>query len=114
MSLRNHALVWFRRDLRLNDNPIWAEATSTHDTITALYVLDDTLLAGCGPFRRRQLFAELGALDESLRERDGRLLVRHGDPRLVVPYEAERLRACRVYWNADVTPYATARDWARR
>ena len=35
-------LVWFRRDLRLDDNPAWARATSDHDNVVALYVVDPT------------------------------------------------------------------------
>ncbi len=97
-------LVWFRRDLRLSDNPAWAAATGAHRTVTALYVLDDRLLGPAGPFRRRQLLAELRALDDGLRQRGGRLLVRRGDPAAVVPHQAGRSGATRVYWNADVTP----------
>jgi deoxyribodipyrimidine photo-lyase len=104
------AVVWFRRDLRLGDNPAWAAATATHEQVTALYVLDDRLLRAAGPFRRRQMLANLHALDASLRERGGRLLVRRGDPSDVVPREAARAGAGSVYANADVTPYATARD----
>jgi deoxyribodipyrimidine photo-lyase len=104
--------MWFRRDLRLSDNPAWAAATSEHDEVTAVYVLDDRLLATAGPFRRRQLLADVAALDTSLRERGGRVLVRRGDPTVVVAKEAARLGADRVHWNADVTPYATARDAA--
>ena len=109
---RSVGLMWFRRDLRLTDNPAWSAATSEHHEVTALYVLDDRLLSAAGPFRRRQILADLGCLDESLRERGGRLLVRGGDPTVVVPKEAARLGADLVHWNADVTPYATARDSA--
>ncbi|HEX6421040.1 MAG TPA: deoxyribodipyrimidine photo-lyase [Acidimicrobiales bacterium] len=107
-------LVWFRRDLRLSDNPAWAAATAGHDEVTALYVLDECLLRAAGTLRRRQLVAELHALDAGLARRGGRLLVRHGDPAAVVPHEAARLGGARVHWNADVTPYATARDTAVR
>ncbi|MEO6629261.1 MAG: deoxyribodipyrimidine photo-lyase [Aquihabitans sp.] len=103
-------LVWFRRDFRLTDNPAWSEATARHDRIVALFVLDPRLLAASGPFRKAQLLAEVAALDRSLRELGGRLLVRTGDPAEVVPTEARRAEAAGVYWNADVTPYATARD----
>jgi deoxyribodipyrimidine photo-lyase len=106
----SHGLMWFRRDLRLSDNPAWAAATGAHSTVTALYVLDPRLLGAAGPFRRRQLLADLRALDESLGDQGGRLLVRHGDPTRIVVRETVRLGADRVYWNADVTPYATARD----
>jgi deoxyribodipyrimidine photo-lyase len=78
--------------------------------VTALYVLDDHLLRSAGPYRRRQLFADLTALDASLQSRNGCLVLRHGDPRVLVPREAEQLRVSRVYWNADTTPYAVARD----
>ena len=80
--------------------------------MVALYVLDDRLLAAAGPFRRRQLLADVGALDATLRARGGGLLVRRGRPEEVVPAEAARLSAARAYWNADVTPYAVGRDAA--
>ena len=107
-------LVWFRRDLRLSDNPAWAAATSTHERVTALYVLDDRLLATAGPARRAQHLAELHALDASLREHGGRLLVRRGEPEKVVPEVAAELGAPQVHWNADVTPAAQRRDTAVR
>jgi deoxyribodipyrimidine photo-lyase len=103
-------LVWFRRDLRLDDNPAWAAATTGHETVAALYVLDPRLLAAAGPHRRARLEAEVAALDVALAERGGRLLVRTGDPVTVVPAEAARLGAAHTYWNADVSPYATRRD----
>jgi len=106
--------MWFRRDLRLSSNPAWGAATSDHSSVTALYVLDDRLLDAAGPHRRRQLVADLHALDASLHDAGGRLRVRHGDPAEVVPQEAARLRARRVYWNADVTPFAARRDGAVR
>ena len=104
------AIVWFRRDLRLGDNPAWAAATTGHDEVVALYVLDDRLLGPAGPFRRRQLLANLHALDAALQERGGRLSVRNGDPTDVVAAEARRLESEAVYANADVTPFASARD----
>lgn len=102
--------MWFRRDLRLSDNPAWSAATAAHDRVVALFVLDDRLVGASGPFRRAQLFADLGALDRSLAELGGRLLVRRGDPTEVVPREAARAAVSAAYWNADVTPYATERD----
>jgi deoxyribodipyrimidine photo-lyase len=112
--LPRRGLVWFRRDLRLTDNPAWAAATADHAEVTALYVLDDRLLRSAGPLRRRQLVAELHALDAALWRHGGRLLVRRGDPITVVPGEADRRGGARVHWNADVTPYAAARDGAVR
>jgi deoxyribodipyrimidine photo-lyase len=104
------AVVWFRRDLRLADNPAWAEATSAHDAVVALYVLDHALLDRAGPFRRRRILHDLAALDRALAERGGSLRVVDGDPAELVAVEAAELGATDVYANADVTPYAQRRD----
>jgi deoxyribodipyrimidine photo-lyase len=100
-------LVWFRRDLRLADNPAWAAATSDNEQVTALFVLDPRLFR---PAHRRSthLLHTLEALDGDLQARGGRLLVRHGNPTDIVPALAERFDG--VYWNRDVSPYAVGRD----
>ena len=82
-------LVWFRKDLRLTDNPAWAAATSDHDTVAALFVIDPRLWDGAMPHRRAQLAANLQSLDRQLRELGGRLRVELGDPALIVPAAAE-------------------------
>jgi deoxyribodipyrimidine photo-lyase len=111
MRSNDVGLVWFRRDLRLGDNPAWAAATSACRRVIPLFVLDPRLLDSAGPHRRRQLLANLGALDTDLLEvNGGRLHVRSGDPRDVVTEVAGRHRVSNVYWNADVTPYAATRD----
>lgn len=113
MTVDAIGLVWFRRDLRLEDNPAWAAATAEREAVIPLFVLEPRLLAAAGPYRRRYLLASLGALDYDLFERfGGRLLVRVGDPRSLVPEAAEVLAAGGVYWNADTTPYAVRRDAA--
>jgi deoxyribodipyrimidine photo-lyase len=111
-QVTTRAVVWFRRDLRLNDNPAWASASETADRVTALYVLDPTLLRGAGEFRRTQLFAHLHGLDDSLRAYGGRLMVRHGKAQMIVPEVAAARGATLVCANADVTPYARHRDSA--
>jgi deoxyribodipyrimidine photo-lyase len=104
-------VMWFRRDLRLDDNPAWAAATSSHDQVVALFVLDRRLVDAAGPFRRRQLFANLAALDDAVRRHgDGRLCVRWGDPAVVVPEILATVGASGLYLNADVSPFANARD----
>jgi deoxyribodipyrimidine photo-lyase len=108
--MTTRAVVWFRRDLRLGDNPAWAAASERVDRVVALYVLDPVLLTAAGPTRRHQLLAHLRGLDQSLRSQGGRLLVLGGDPIAVVPRVAAACDAVAVYANADVTPYARQRD----
>jgi deoxyribodipyrimidine photo-lyase len=109
-SVTDRAIVWFRRDLRLHDNPAWASASTLADRVTALYVLDPVLLQTAGTFRHAQLMAHLHGLDESLQGHGGRLLVRHGAPEKIVPDVAAACGAVVVSANADVTPYARRRD----
>jgi len=101
-------LVWFRRDLRLGDNPAWTAATHRHDHVRALFVADPKLWSTSGPHRRRQLVAHLRALDARISEIGGRLKVVSGRPLDVVPAEADSVDE--VFWNDDYSPYATRRD----
>lgn len=108
------ALVWFRRDLRLDDNPAWSAATALHDEVTALFVLDDDVCQTAGSHRRAQLLAELHALDRTLAESGGRLRVVRGRTESVVPGEVRRSGAHGLYLNRDVSPASSRRDDAVR
>ena len=108
--MRSAVLAWFRRDLRLRDNPAWADATSSADAVAALVVVEPPLLAAAGRWRRQAYRAALAGLDQSLRETGAALWVAVGDPAEVVPRVAEQIGAARVVVNADVTCWSTARD----
>ncbi len=105
-----HHVVWFRRDLRLGDNPAWAAATQQADEVTALFVLDPALFTNAGPHRQEALVAHLRGLDTELRERGGRLRVEHGKPLTVLPQIVDEVGAGHVHWNRDTTPYSVTRD----
>ncbi len=99
------AVMWFRRDLRLDDNPAWSAATSDHEDVTALFIVDSNLMEAAGDLRRNLLIANLEALDAELKERGGRLRIEEGEPSAVLSDQGGT-----VYWNADYSPYAIARD----
>lgn len=103
------ALAWFRRDLRLHDNPAWAEATKSAE-VAALVVVEPQLLAAAGPLRRRAYLAALAGLDQSLKEVGGSLWVGIGDPASVVPQVARIVGAGAICVNNDVTRWSVARD----
>ena len=106
------AVVWFRRDLRLHDNPAWATATTNHATVLPLFVLDPRLLDDAGEFRAAAVLAAVAGLDAELRLIGGALHVVRGDPRQLIPEVVSRVDAAAVYFNRDVTPYAARRDAA--
>ena len=106
------AIVWFRRDLSLDDNLAWTGATTDHAEVLPVYVLDPRLLDAAGPFRRRQLLASVAALGEAVRAAGGVLSVAAGDPVVEIVRLAREIRADAVVWNDDVTAYARTRDAA--
>ncbi|MGI8900339.1 MAG: cryptochrome/photolyase family protein [Nocardioides sp.] len=104
-----HAVMWFRRDLRLTDNPALLEACAC-DGVLPLFVLDPALWGPAGVSRRAYLCASLRSLDASLRQRHSGLSVLRGDPVREVTLAARELGASRVHVAADYGPYGHRRD----
>ncbi|MDN5860571.1 MAG: DNA photolyase family protein [Pseudonocardia sp.] len=102
------AVVWFRRDLRVRDQPTFLAAAAA-DRVLALFVLDPALLRPSGAARKNFLYGSLRELDAAL---DGRLLIVEGDPVEVVPRVAAAAGAATVHIAADFGPYGIARDEA--
>jgi len=113
VALGTH-IVWYRRDLRLDDHPALRAATGGGGPVVPLFVLDPRLVGAetMSPARLSYLADALHDLDAGLRARGGRLIVRHGDPREVVPAVAAEVGATAVHVSRDVTPFAQARDAA--
>jgi len=103
--------MWFRRDLRLCDNPALVAAAEAGgaDGVVALFVVDPALWGSSGDPRRAFLVACLRALDDDL---GGALLVRHGDPVKEVLAVARHNGAEGVWVSADFGPYGRRRDAA--
>ncbi|HEY3555846.1 MAG TPA: deoxyribodipyrimidine photo-lyase [Kribbella sp.] len=99
-------VMWFRRDLRLSDNPALLDAAAG-GRVVGLFVLDPLLWERSGDPRREQLAASLHSLSAST---GGRLVVRRGDPVAVVPAVAEEVGAASVHVSADYAPYGQRRD----
>ncbi|GEP33842.1 deoxyribodipyrimidine photo-lyase [Nocardioides szechwanensis] len=100
------AVMWFRRDLRLRDNPALLEACAD-GAVLPLFVLDPALWEPAGPARRAYLAASLRSLAGDLP-----LAVVTGDPVRRVVQAAVEVGAERVHVAADFGPYGHARDLA--
>eukprot|EP00898_Chlorokybus_atmophyticus_P004758 jgi/Chlat1/5283/Chrsp35S05193 len=80
-------VFWFRRGLRLHDNPALLAAAQDGGPLYPVFVLDPSRCkpgARCGPTRLRFLFQSLQDLDKSLRAHGTRLVVLRGNPREVL------------------------------
>lgn len=104
------AVMWFRRDLRLSDNPALLDAAAAGDgRVVGLFVLDPTLFAAAGKPRRDHLLTSLRRLSEAMNDR---LVVRSGDPVDLVPRVVRAAGAASVHVAADHGPYGSRRDAA--
>lgn len=101
------AIHWFRRDLRLADNPALLAAGTDGREVVPLFVLDDRLLAASGAPRRAYLLRSLRALDDAT---GGRLVVRRGSPTDVVPALAREVEAAQVHVASSYEPAGRRRD----
>lgn len=98
--------MWFRRDLRLSDNPALCEAADGGQVV-GLFVIDPALVRASGAPRIATLYRTLRALDRQL---DGRLVIRHGRPAEVVPAVVRQSGATAVHAAEDFGPYGRRRD----
>lgn len=106
-------LHWFRKDLRLDDNPALSEAAhdAQHDVVP-FYASDPEWFARPDMAATRVRFV-LGALTElsaAIAARGSRLALAHGDPALTVVRAAQQAGADAVYWNDEYEPALRARD----
>ncbi|TAK70338.1 MAG: deoxyribodipyrimidine photo-lyase [Actinomycetota bacterium] len=99
-------IVLLTRDLRLHDNPSLAAAAT--DQVVPLYVLDPA--AQRSEFRSRFLADCLHDLDDALRKRGSRLVIRRGDTVDQVGRVAEQVGAATVHLAADASSFARRRE----
>jgi deoxyribodipyrimidine photo-lyase len=105
------ALVLFRRDLRLSDNPAWSAACAEHVQVLPVFIqADDDSSWSAGAASRWWLHHALAALDQSLRDAGAGLHLRHGEPLEVLRELIAQSGASAVYWNRLYEPATVARD----
>ncbi len=103
------SIVWFRRDLRVTHHAaLNAAFEHAPGAVLALYVVDPAF-SHAGHARQAALAAALRRLDGEL---GGRLVVRYGDPAVVVPRVAAAVGAAHVFVTRDHGPYGRRRDAA--
>jgi len=107
-------LVWFRRDLRLADNPALLAAVASGRPILPIFIWEegDDLPWPPGGAARWWLSRNLAALRDDLRCAGAELAVLRGKASEIVPALAARLGAAAVHWNRCYEPASILRDTA--
>lgn len=106
-SIAKRNIFWFRRDLRLSDNPALLTAIANSDEIVAVFILDEKLIGESGSKRLAYLGQSLRALDESL---DNKLHLMVGDQVEVLQELLAKYKASEVHISEEFEPYGVARD----
>jgi deoxyribodipyrimidine photo-lyase len=103
------ALVWFRHDLRLNDNPAFIEACSHHRFVIPLYIYNEknSILGGAQSW---WLHHSLTSLRESLAQLGLNLTLRKGNALDIILDLVKKISVDSIYWNRCYEPSAISRD----
>jgi deoxyribodipyrimidine photo-lyase len=106
------AIVWFRRDLRLADNPALRRAVDGGHRVLPVYLHapEEEGDWAAGAASNAWLQRSLAALDASLRDLGSRLVLRSGPSLAAIEQLIEDSGAEAVYWNRLYEPDVLARD----
>ncbi|XP_067270023.1 cryptochrome circadian regulator 3a [Pseudorasbora parva] len=109
-----NSIHWFRKGLRLHDNPALLEAVRGADTVRCVYFLDPWFAgsSNLGVNRWRFLLQCLEDLDSSLRKLNSRLFVIRGQPANVFPRLFKEWKISRLTFEYDFEPFGKERDAA--
>ncbi len=105
------SIVWFRQDLRLDDNPALRAAVAAGDAVVPVFLWgakEESWPPGAAS--RWWLHRSLKALDTSLRAAGSRLIVRRGKVSAVLKELVRETGAEKVFWNQLYEPAAREQD----
>ncbi|EFN51376.1 hypothetical protein CHLNCDRAFT_7260, partial [Chlorella variabilis] len=118
------SIIWFRKGLRLHDNPALLAAAAGADHLCPIFILDPWFLKSdkIGVNRIQFLLESLTDLDASFRARGSRLLVLRGrseeapscQAAASLPGALQEWGVTRLCFEHDTEPYAKRRDVAVR
>ncbi len=105
-------IVWFRRDLRLQDNPALDTAVRAHEKVLCAYVHapEEEKPWQPGAASRWWLHHSLTALDAELRERGAKLHIVVGKSASALAAIVRETGASAIYWNRLYEPSIIERD----
>jgi deoxyribodipyrimidine photo-lyase len=104
-------ILWFRRDLRLDDHPMLAAAIATGRPLIPVFILDpETEALGAAP--KWRLGLGIAAFAEALASVGSRLVLRRGDALGVLTALIAETGAAGVMWSRLYDPASKARDTA--
>ena len=107
----NTALHWFRKNLRLHDNPALCEAIKGSGCLFTVYILPPVIPdTNISANRWNFLIECLEDLDHSLRSIGSQLLVVRGYPAEIIPKLIKCLHVTKLTFESESEPFSRQRD----
>ena len=107
MSLAKTSIIWFRRDLRINDHPALLAAIESAEQVLPLFILDKKQIDEAGEKLLAYMGQSLRALDESL---GNRLHIIEGDQVTVLKELIAEHGVEEVHISAEYERFGAERD----
>jgi len=106
------SIHWFRKGLRLHDNPALLEACQGATHVFPVFILDPHFAKPekIGVLRYRFMLQTIQDLDDNLRKLGSRLYVVQGQPIEALPRLFARWGVTKLTFESDIEPYAKVRD----
>jgi deoxyribodipyrimidine photo-lyase len=101
------AIIWFRRDLRINDHPALLAAVESAEQVIPLFILDKTQIKEAGAKLLAYMAQSLRSLDESL---GNNLHIIEGDQVEVLTTLIKKYDVQEVHISAEYERYGAKRD----
>jgi len=107
MSAPRRNIMWFRRDLRIGDNPALLAAIESSDEVIPLFILDKSQIAEAGEKLLAYMGQSLRALDQSL---GNKLHIIEGDQVEILRELTELYQVNEIHISDEYERYGAERD----
>ncbi len=105
-----NVIIWFRRDLRLADNPALTHAVEQGHSVLPLYIQDPDSRWQPGAASRWWLHHSLSHLQRRLHRSGAELVIKRGDPAQILTELGQKYAIDEVLWNRLYDPDTVGRD----
>jgi len=103
------AMCWFRKDLRLTNNPAWANACD-EGHVLPVFVIEPSMVNAASIRKRELFYSHLIALKEQIVALGGNLLIVEGPAQKTVPKLVREYGVDSLHFNNDSSPNSRVRD----
>lgn len=110
-NLNKTSVMWFRRDLRINDNVALSEAIKHSEQVILVFILDPAQIIEKSTVNQSAFFASVQKLKDNLTDNNSYLHVLQGDP-ITIFDKIKKLcpKWQNLYFNFDERGYGKQRD----